>query len=118
MTANRIFVMLAAMPPNEPVAYFQTSEEGETQLWHSRFAHLSFKGLRTLYYKKMVEGLPSLKAPTKVCTDCLARETTQGQHSEENPLDSLIQATTCSFGHLWTYESRIQQRKEVPNHFH
>jgi len=36
------------------------------------FAHLSFKGLRTLYYKKMVEGLQSLKAPTKVCTDCLA----------------------------------------------
>jgi len=62
----KLFLMLAAMPPKESIAFFQTSEEGETQLWHNMFAHFSFKGLRTLYYKKMVKGLPSLKAPTKV----------------------------------------------------
>jgi len=74
MTSNRMFIILTAMPPKESVAFFQTSEEGETQLWHSMFTHLSFKGLRTLYYMKMVKGLQSLKAPTKVCTDCLARK--------------------------------------------
>jgi hypothetical protein len=71
MTVNRMFIMLATIPPKESVAFFQTSEESEAQLWHSRFAHLSFKGLRMLYYNKMVNGLPLLKAPTKVCADCL-----------------------------------------------
>jgi len=71
MTVNRMFIMLATIPSKESVAFFQTSEESEAQLWHSRFAHLSFKGLRMLYYKKMVNGLPLLKAPTKVCADCL-----------------------------------------------
>jgi transposase InsO family protein len=78
MTVNRMFIMFAATPLNESVAFFQAGEESETQLWHSRFAHLSFKGLRTLYYKKMVEGLSPLKAPTKVYVDCLVGK----QHRE------------------------------------
>jgi hypothetical protein len=72
MTVNRMLIMLATVPPKESVAFFQTSEESEAQLWHNRFAHLSFKGLRMLYYNKMVNGLPLLKAPTKVCADCLS----------------------------------------------
>jgi len=32
MTSNRMFIMLATMPPKESIAFFQTSEEGETQL--------------------------------------------------------------------------------------
>jgi hypothetical protein len=70
-----------------------------------------------LYYKKMVKGLQSLKAPTKVYW-LLIRETTQEQHLEEKLLESLMQTTTCSFEHLWTCEPRIQQWKKVPNHFH
>jgi transposase InsO family protein len=79
MTVNRMFIIFAAIPLNESVAFFQAGEESETQLWHNRFAHLRFKGLRTLYYKKMVERLPPLKAPTKVCADCLV-----GKQRREN----------------------------------
>ena len=78
MTVNRMFIMFAALPLNKSVAFFQAGEESETQLWHNRFSLLNFKGLRTLYYKKMVEGLPPLKAPTKVCVDCLVGK----QHRE------------------------------------
>jgi len=30
ITANRMFIMLAAISPKKPVAFFQTSEDGET----------------------------------------------------------------------------------------
>ena len=30
MTANRMFIMLAAIPLKKPLAFFQTSEDGET----------------------------------------------------------------------------------------
>ncbi|KAA8520185.1 hypothetical protein F0562_014441 [Nyssa sinensis] len=33
------------------------------QLWHYRYGHLSFKGLKTLQQKKMVNGLPQLNSP-------------------------------------------------------
>jgi hypothetical protein len=32
MTVNRMFIMLATIPPKESVAFFQTSEESEAQL--------------------------------------------------------------------------------------
>ena len=81
ITSNKMFAITAS---KEPVAFFQTSEEGKTQLWQSRFAHLNFKGLRTLDSKKMVEGLPLLAVPMKVCTDCLAGK----QHRNNIPKKS------------------------------
>jgi hypothetical protein len=32
MTSNRMFAIAVVMPSKEPVAFFQTSEEGKTQL--------------------------------------------------------------------------------------
>nr|AFP55578.1 copia-type polyprotein [Rosa rugosa] len=43
----------------------QTSTEDLAHLWHRRYGHLSYKGLRTLHYKKMVKGLPQVVAPTR-----------------------------------------------------
>lgn len=63
--------------------------ENECHLWHRRFGHLNYKGLKTLSYKKMVDGLPSLKTPEKLCTACL----TGKQHRESIPKKSLLRAS-------------------------
>ncbi|KAI9194330.1 hypothetical protein LWI28_005134 [Acer negundo] len=43
MSANRMFIVLAKALPNAPNC-FQTTLEDNTQLWHCRYGHLSFKG--------------------------------------------------------------------------
>uniref|UniRef100_A0A2N9EXA4 Integrase catalytic domain-containing protein n=1 Tax=Fagus sylvatica TaxID=28930 RepID=A0A2N9EXA4_FAGSY len=53
------------------------------------YGHLSFKGLRTLQYKQMVKGLPQLKAPSKICTDCMVGK----QHRDAIPKRSLWRAS-------------------------
>lgn len=88
MSANRMFVVLAAMMPKASTC-FQAVTENETHLGHCRFRHLNFKGLRTLQYKKMVSGLPSLKTPTKLCTNCLVGK----QHRDTIPKRSLWRAS-------------------------
>lgn len=88
MSANRMFVVLASVISPTSVC-FQTTSEDSTQLWHCRYGHLNFKGLRTLLYRKMVRGLPLLEAPSKVCTDCMAGK----QHREAIPKKSLWRAS-------------------------
>lgn len=84
MSSNRMFVVLAMMMPKDTTC-FQAVTENESYLWHCRFRHLSFKELRTLLYKKMVSGLPSLKTSGKLCTTCLVGK----QHRESIPKRSL-----------------------------
>ena len=50
---------------------FQATLKDNTHLWHCRYEHLSYKGLRTLQYKEMMRGLPHLNASFKVCIDCM-----------------------------------------------
>lgn len=83
-----MFVVLAAMMPQASTC-FQAVTENESYLWHCRFGHLSFKGLRNLHYKRMVSGLPSLKTPTKLYTACLVGK----QHRESIPKKSLWRAS-------------------------
>lgn len=66
----RMFSLLAAMIPKKSTC-FKTESENESHIWHCWHGHLSYKGLETLFYKKMVNGLPSLKIPKKLCTKCL-----------------------------------------------
>ena len=70
MSANRMFFLLA-MPQPSKVACFHTTTQDMSQLWHRRYGHLSYKGMRTLQFKKMVHGLPQLDVPTTVCKDCM-----------------------------------------------
>ena len=65
MSANRMFILLARILLKASTC-FQTILEDNTYLWHCRYGHLSFKGLRTLQYKQMVRELPQLKAPSKI----------------------------------------------------
>jgi transposase InsO family protein len=50
-------------------------------LWHLRYGHLSFKGLKTLHEKNMVEGLPKINCPTEMCEDCIVGK----QHRDSFP---------------------------------
>lgn len=83
-----MFVVLASAMP-QVTTCFQTVTEDNSHLWHCRFGHLSFKGLRTLIYKKMVRGLPNLQASSKVCSDCMVEK----QHREVIPKTSLWRAS-------------------------
>ncbi|KAJ8616926.1 hypothetical protein MRB53_013112 [Persea americana] len=88
MSANRMFVVLASVFVPTSTCLQATSEDN-TQLWHCRYGHLNFKGLRTLLYKGMVRGLPMLKASSKVCGDCMAGK----QHRDAMPKKSLWRAS-------------------------
>ncbi|KAL6334054.1 hypothetical protein AAG906_001809 [Vitis piasezkii] len=69
MALNRMFILHAISQPIAS-ACFNTITEDMVQLWHCRYGHLSFKGLKTLQQKKMVNGLPQLKSP-QGCKACL-----------------------------------------------
>lgn len=88
MSANRMFVVLASVMP-QTTDCFQTVTEDTAQLWHCRFGHLGFKGLRTLSYNNMVQGLPKLMAPSRVCSDCMVGK----QHREVIPKKSQWRAS-------------------------
>jgi transposase InsO family protein len=44
--------------------------EQEAWRWHARFGHLTFRALRELRSKCMVEGLPQIKQIEQVCDGC------------------------------------------------
>lgn len=70
-----MFVLLASIPsvPGNvsKASCFSATSENVTSLWNQRFGHLNIKGLQTLAYRKMVQGLPILKNQSKVCTICM-----------------------------------------------
>ena len=48
-----------------------------SRIWHERFGHLNFKYLWKLQKNYMVEGLPVIKATTRICKGCVV-----GKHPE------------------------------------
>ncbi|GKV48172.1 hypothetical protein SLEP1_g54998 [Rubroshorea leprosula] len=40
-------------------------------LWHFRYGHLNFGGLKTLQQRAMVTGLPEFNSPSDVCEECV-----------------------------------------------
>nr|KYP60819.1 Retrovirus-related Pol polyprotein from transposon TNT 1-94 [Cajanus cajan] len=83
ISANRMFVLTASIPVVDTniskAACLNVTSENITSLWHQRFGHLNMKGLRTLAYRKMVQGLPILKNQFKLCTICMTGK--QQRHS-------------------------------------
>lgn len=74
MSTNRMFILFPqsqAATQVQPEKCLHTSTSDLTYLWHQRYGHLSYRGLRTLMLKKMVKGLPQLGASTTTCSDCL-----------------------------------------------
>ena len=58
---------------------FAADVQDSTWLWHLRYGHLSFNGLKTLQQKSMVTGLPQIHCPSQLCEEC-----TKGKHHRES----------------------------------
>jgi hypothetical protein len=77
MSANRMFILLTQSQETSQQQHdecFHTSSQKQqnlSQLWHHRYGHLSYKGLRTMQSKKMVRGLPTFTVSDELCTDCI-----------------------------------------------
>ena len=80
MFTNRMSVIIATITSKEQ-ACFKTTTEEETELWHCQYGHLSYKGLKTFYDKKMVMELPPLKIPMTICEWCIMGK----QHRDSFP---------------------------------
>ena len=59
MTANRLFPIYLH---NTTLSCFSTRLKEEAWLWHFRYGHLNFGGLKTLQQKNMVIGLPEFSS--------------------------------------------------------
>lgn len=73
MSENRMFILVKERSTASSQLVencLHTSGLDSTYLWHQRYGHLSYKGLRTLSTKNMVEGLPELTTSKFTCTDC------------------------------------------------
>lgn len=68
MSTNRLFTIISEKQKEKCL---HTTITDVSRLWHQRYGHLSYKGLRTLQYKDMVHGLPKFPASTIACVDCL-----------------------------------------------
>jgi hypothetical protein len=68
MTHNRLFTVIGHCKSTQDQAYFSTINTDQATLWHHRYGHLSWNGIKTLQQKKMVNGLPPFKATQQVCT--------------------------------------------------
>jgi len=64
--------MLTATMVSTKTTCFQAILDQNSQLWHNRFGHLSYDGLKILVSKQLVNGLSSITTPQDLCTHYLA----------------------------------------------
>jgi len=81
MSANRMFYVEASTVVSNCL---QVNSQELASLWHRRYGHLSYKGLRTLQYEKMVKGLPQFQSPAEICTNCLVGKQTRESMSKRS----------------------------------
>ncbi|KAM1556843.1 hypothetical protein PS2_040150 [Malus domestica] len=88
MSSNRMFAISARCPPKEQRC-FSSQTTDQARLWHCRYGHLSWNGLKVLQQKRMVEGMPQFTASQRVCEDCLVGR----QHRDPFPRESTWRAS-------------------------
>ena len=71
MTRNILFPLI--LNYSGQASSFTVACSDDYWLWHFRFGHLHFSGLRLLQQKQMVRGLPPIKEPTSTC-ECYVLE--------------------------------------------
>lgn len=72
MSANRMFILSHEDPNHDATGMEECIHTSSdlTHLWHQRYGHLSYNGLKVLQTKQMVHGLPRLEASNIACEDC------------------------------------------------
>lgn len=90
MSENRMFYLLASMAPKTSLCLqAEARTDKESHLWHQRFGHLNYQGLRTLASTNMVDGMPLLNIPEKLCEACMVGK----QHVQSIPKQSSWRAS-------------------------
>ncbi|PNY07765.1 putative copia-type polyprotein [Trifolium pratense] len=87
MSGNRMFQLKPESFDNQTC--LKASISDPSWLWHYRFGHLNFNGLRVLQQKEMVKGLPQIETPSHVCEECLIAK----QHRNSFPQESTWRAS-------------------------
>ena len=77
MSSNRLFPLKI----ESIQTCFKTDMEDPSWLWHFRYGHLNFSGLKTLQQKNMVTCLPQINIPSQVCEECVVGK----QHRSQFP---------------------------------
>ncbi|KAL0320216.1 UNVERIFIED_CONTAM: Retrovirus-related Pol polyprotein from transposon TNT 1-94 [Sesamum radiatum] len=86
MTSNRMFKLNVK---TAEAKCLQACINDSSGIWHMRFGHLNFEGLKMLGEKNMVRGLPKINHPNQLCEVCLL-----GKHARKSfPNESLSRAT-------------------------
>lgn len=88
MSLNKMFILLAKIQLQDQHC-FLTPTQNLDYLWHCRYGHLSFGGLKTLQQKQMVHGLPKLQCSSLLCEDCVLGK----QHRSSFPQESMWRAS-------------------------
>lgn len=65
------------------------TQEDESWLWHRRFGHFNFQGLKILYQKNMIKYMPRIRDKDDVCEACLLGK----QHRQQFPSNEAWRAT-------------------------
>ena len=103
MSINRMFILLSHTPVAAKVSSewcSYTSTNDLFFLWHRRYGHLSYSGLKVLQQKGMVRGLPRLQESHTVCINCINGKQQRGDMQTRTtwrasqPLE-LIHADIC-----------------------
>jgi hypothetical protein len=68
MAPNKVFPL--EMPFGQKYAMKCENADNST-LWHLRYGHLNFNGLKLLGQKNMVLGLPPISSENKICEGCI-----------------------------------------------
>ena len=81
MSQNRLFPLKI-----ENVQSFSMAEvKNPSWLWHFRYGHLNFGGLKILQRKSMVTGLPKIVVPSQVCEECVVGKQHHSQFPKSKP---------------------------------
>ncbi|KAL4387339.1 hypothetical protein GQ457_09G012280 [Hibiscus cannabinus] len=68
MTRNRLFTIDIEYGE---VKCMKTAIKDDSWLWHLRYGHLGFSGMKLLSKAKMVNGLPEINPPNQLCEACI-----------------------------------------------
>ncbi|GAU42845.1 hypothetical protein TSUD_387380 [Trifolium subterraneum] len=83
LTKNRTFQINMSTAKLMCLSAIET--EDRNWIWHARFGHLNFKSLRELGTNHIVNGLPIIKVPEKVCKVCMIGKQTRKSFKSEIP---------------------------------
>jgi hypothetical protein len=73
-TLNRMYkIELSTVEPKCLMA----SIDDQAWLWHGRLGHVKFRSLKQLVSKEMATGVPNIRHPEQVCSDCLTAKQTR-----------------------------------------